>query len=351
MSLIGFEGFDDNNGGFPDELLGGGQTNVNGNGYWLAASGGTSKVAGLLGGSAVSLQSNGQYKCLFTTSYSRIIWGSRIKTFSNFASNPATIVAFLDGTTAQCGLNFNTAGQMIFWHSTASTILATGTTTFAVNSWYYVEIDVTINNTTGAFNVRVNGTGSELSASGVNTRNSANNFLNAFWWYDSNGTNSVVCQYDDLYVLDPTTGSAPYTSMLGVCRIETLFPTANDAVTWTPSASNNFNQVSEVNMDSDTSYNVTATTGQDTFTHGALAGSPTTIYAAAVRAVVRKDQTSNPQAQTTLISGAATAQGTINGQATTYQAMRDFYLTDPNTSAAWTAAAINATKIGYNRTI
>jgi len=354
MGLLGFEGFDDNSGGFPDETLGAGQgasgSTTTGGIYWQAVAGSVTKQTGQLGGSAMALQSNGQYKCFLNGTYTRLIWGARIRTFTNFATNPATIVAFYTGTTAQCGLSFNTSGNLIFWRGTPSTVLATGATAFTTSSWYYIEIDVTFNSSTGAFNVRINGSGSEISGSGVNTVAGANQ-CDAFWFTDSNALNSVVNWYDDLYLLDPTTGSSPYTSMLGVCRVETLFPAAASATSWTPNASTNVSRVQETSMDSDTTYNSTPTTGQDTFTHGALSSTPATIFAAAVRAVVRKDQTSNPTAQTILVSGATTQAGAVNTQATTYLTMRDIYLNDPNTGSAWTATGINNAAIGYNRTL
>jgi hypothetical protein len=102
-------------------------------------------------------------------------------------------------------------------------------------------------------------------------------------------------------------------------------------------------------MDSDSTYNSIATAGQDAFTHGALSSTPATIFAAAVRAVVRKDESTNPTAQTTLTSGATSQAGVAYSQALTYQAMRDIYLNDPNTGLPWTATGINNTIIGYNR--
>jgi hypothetical protein len=109
--------------------------------------------------------------------------------------------------------------------------------------------------------------------------------------------------------------------------------------------------ISQAASDGDTTYNVAGTTGQEIFGHNALSLVPTTIFAAAVKSIVRKDQTSNPGLQNTLISGATTQQGTAYNPATTYVGQKDIYLNDPNTAAAWTISGVNNSQIGHNRTI
>jgi hypothetical protein len=118
--------------------------------------------------------------------------------------------------------------------------------------------------------------------------------------------------------------------------------------TYTGSYALNLNQAAS---DGDTTYNVAGTTGSEIFGHNALSLSPTTIFAAAVKSIVRKDQTSNPGLQNTLISGATTQQGTAYNPATTYVGQKDIFLNDPNTAAAWTISGVNNSQIGHIRTI
>jgi hypothetical protein len=348
MSLIGFEGFDDIASTGTDETFGTGLgTDGSGSSNYWTRNAALTKVSGQLGGSAIQLTSNGSYECHLAANYTRLIWGGRFKV----SSLTTTIVAFFDGSsTIQCALSVNGSGNLIFHRTNNPTgqIGSAGSTVITTGTWFYAEVDVTFNSSSGAFTVRLGGSGTEISGSGVNTVSSANNYANGFGWAAQ--VNSQFGTFDDMYLLDPTTGSAPFTSMLGVCRVETLFPTANNSVTWTPNASTNVSQVQETSMDSDTTYNsIAATTGQDTFAHGSLSSTPTTIYAVAVRAVMRKDDVFNSNAQTTLISGGTTQQGASNNQTTTYQTNRDIYLNDPNTSAAWGATAVNNSFIGYNR--
>jgi len=351
MSLLGFEGFDENNTGFSDQTLNTGQ-GATGSGsagamYWQLAGGSSFKNAGQFGGSAMQLTTTATAYCLFGANYSRLITGIRFRTH---ATNVATSDVFWygDGTHQQIGLSINASKIFIIWGNTGSNILATGTTVLTGATWYYLELDVTFHSSAGAVTLRLNGSGTEASASGVNTASSGANQANR-WGFTLVTTNGLQGWFDDMYLVDPTTGSAPFTSMLGPCRVETLFPTANSSVAWTPNASSNVSRVQETGMDSDATYNSIATAGQDTFTHGALSSTPATIFAAAVRAVMRKDQTTNPTAQTMLMSGGTNQAGAAYSQALAYQAMRDIYLNDPNTGLPWTATGINNTVIGYNR--
>jgi septal ring-binding cell division protein DamX len=86
-----------------------------------------------------------------------------------------------------------------------------------------------------------------------------------------------------------------------------------------------------------------------TFNHGALSGTPSTVFGVQVNAYARKDDVSNINVRTKLISGGTTQNGASVAITTNYNKCTDIYTTDPNTSAAWMGANVNATKIGYER--
>lgn len=145
--------------------------------------------------------------------------------------------------------------------------------------------------------------------------------------------------FDDLYV-------ASGTSRIGERKVETKYPTANDAVAWSPLANTNWQEVSETLCDGDTSYNSSSTVNaQDTFAMQALTTTPANIDAVQVRNAVRTLGT-NTYANV-LKSGATTSVGATYTPASTYGYDLDIFTTDPNTSAAWTAAGVNAAKGGY----
>ncbi len=208
-----------------------------------------------------------------------------------------------------------------------------------------IEIDVTIDNSVGAFTVHLGGV-AEFSGSSLDTQVTANAYLNGMQMTPLDGSTGGC--YDDMYTCD-TTGPAPYNTFLGNIRVETLFPTSNVSVTWTPLASTNWVEVSEVNMDSDVSYNSQASTGTDTFGHGSLVSTPATIFAINVVSCARKSDVKNLTYRNKLTSGATSVNGVTADLATVYTYSSDMYLVDPHTSAAWDATTVNATVFGYER--
>jgi hypothetical protein len=91
-------------------------------------------------------------------------------------------LTLLDGTTAQCSIIFRSDGAILLvaGANNSGTTLATysGAVT-ATSTWYAFEIEIVINNTTGSIAVRKNGNASnDFSATGLNTRGSANNYAN-----------------------------------------------------------------------------------------------------------------------------------------------------------------------------
>jgi hypothetical protein len=349
MALIGFEGFDH----FPtgdidsDLILKPFSTGLGGitGGIWTKLSYRGTKVAGLLGGYAYQTTSDqAAPKCSLGANYVTGINGFRFMTPS-VRTAIYDFFTWIDASTIQCGVSINTSGNLIFWRGTHSTILATSTAVLSTASWYFLEFKVTIDGSTGAITTQINGVNDAgLTASGLNTKNSANAYFNAFQFVNPS---VVLYTYDDVYMVD-TTGSPPYNTFLGIIRVETLYPTAANATAWTPNSSTNVSRIQETANDGDTTYNSIAATGQDTFTHGALSSTPSTIFAVAITASMRKDDVGAQTSQTTLISNGTTQQGAAQNTPTAYAYHRDVYLNDPHTSAAWLAAAVNATDIGYN---
>lgn len=335
MALIGFEGFDewhDNDVGAP---FGSGITNA-----WPDAAS-ILVDAGELGGQQALSSVGSTGKLLLGTSYITIICGVRYKTHTSFATTTG-VLRFLDGSTVHCGVSINTSGKLFVWQGTTATVLGTGTQVLATGSHYYIEAKVTIDDTGGVAIVRVDEI-TDINLSTQDTRNGGNATLDTIDFVINTGTGQRI---DDIYVCD-TTGSSPTNTFLGRIRVETLFVTTDNAVAFTPLSSTNASNVDEVQMDSDTTYNSSASTGQvDTFNHGSLSSTPSTVHAAIVSATMRKDDATVQTVRTKLISGATTSNGTSQSPATAYQRVQNMYLTDPN-DGAWTATTINATKIGY----
>ena len=109
----------------------------------------------------------------------------------------------------------------------------------------------------------------------------------------------------------------------------------------------NWANVCEVLWDGDTSYNFDSTIGdQDIYALQDLPGTPVIIAAVQLRLIARKSDTGFRALSTVFVSGATTDTGASTALATTYAEFSKVYGTDPNTSAAWTAAAVNALQAG-----
>jgi hypothetical protein len=225
--------------------------------------------------------------------------------------------------------------------------------------WFYLEIGVVLATTAGSIIVRVNG-GTVLSATGVNTI-CAPGFLQGPFpapalisqvaiaaSNSNNGFSAASCSLMHMYLCD-NTGSAPWNSFLGDVRVQTLLPTANDAVAFTPNGlSANWQNVSQVPPVPGSDYNSDATVGaQDTFTTGAMASNLGTIFGVNVKTLLAKSDAGVRTAAGVAKSGGTTLAATAVYVSTSLSVAQGVFQTDPNTAAPWTPAAVNAAKFGY----
>lgn len=316
---------------------------------WDAGSTLFGSVAGRFGGNAITQTNNGTGATVTLTSQATRTVGLAWQT--NSLSNAITIVILQDSGTNQVDLRMTTAGQLqVTRNGTVLGISASGSP-LAVNTWYYIEFQATIDPTVGAYTVRVTMGGvttTWISGTGQNTRNTANSSSNQVRIVSSTSTTET---YDDLYVLN-SSGSVNNT-FLGESRIFTSLPTGDDATykQWTPSAgTNHYANVNQNPPDDDTTYNSSTTPGQiDLFTFPAI--SPTgPVTAVQVVLCERKDDVG---ARTTAVeyrsSGGTNYVGVNNfSPGSSYLMDRQIYETDPATSAAWTVSGVNGGEFGIN---
>jgi len=307
--------------------------------------------AGTLGGFRIRLGNadNIAYSLVRTVgaiTSGQLIVGFRL--FLNAITTTQMFLRFLDSAGAvQCGMSINAAGHIIFWRGTESTILGTGTATLLQGNEYFVSCKLGFSNSADV-EVRVNAV-SDISLSSVDTTNTANQNCGSVGFVVPSGAFSN--DYDDFYIMDDT-GSAPYNDFLAEpIRVETLLTAANDSVSWAPLSGTNESNVDDTAVDSDSTYNSTSSPGDiDTFTHAVLSNTPDTIYACKVDVWARKEDVSNKTLRSKLISGGTTQDGTTSALQMRYTVAynnADILLQDPDTSADWDEAGVNATKIGY----
>lgn len=274
--------------------------------------------------------------------------------FTNFGNGGNALFVFQDSGSNQCELRWNSSGLLYVTRN--GTTIATGSTPLVVNVWAYVEFKVTIHNTTGAYEVRVNGSNTgQVSGSGANTRGgTSNNYANSLLLFSGSVRNvaaSPEVLVDDLYLLDGT-GSLN-NDFLGEMRVQTLYPTGTgNYAQFTPSTGANWQNVDDVPENGDTDYNGSSTVNQiDSFALGDLATGTAAPKVVQANLVARKDDVGPRSLAPHFRIGGADYAGAGQALNSTHLPFLQVYDVSPATSVAWTASEVNGAEAGYKLTV
>jgi hypothetical protein len=263
----------------------------------------------------------------------------------NPPATTAPLLEVLDGGTIQAGLGVTAAGALFVYRATPATVLGTSAATGLLlpGVWAYVEWRVTVGNTAPVL-ARVNAV-EVLNLPSVDTSNTANAFANAVRLAAPGSGNEVAV--DDVYVFDAT-GSAN-TAFVGDVRVAYLAPNGAGATTaWTPSAGANYACVDETaTPNDDTDYVASATAGQtDTYAFANLTTASGTVHAVQAMAHARKDDAGTRTFAFVARPGGTDRLGAALSLGDTYTSWAQVWDVNPDTSAAWTLAAVNAAEFG-----
>jgi hypothetical protein len=267
------------------------------------------------------------------------------------SAGSGVILSIVDGTTEQCFLYVNANGTLSLYRGPFSSFVLLGTSTYALSTglYYYVELKLTIHDTTGSFEVRVDGV-NRLSGSNVDTKGSANANANGIAFGNnvtgsSNGHQDFYI--DDLYVCDGQ--GAANNDFLGDCRVDSYLPTADGANTGlTPSSgTTHFSLVDEVAPNDDTDYNESATLGaKDTYGFADIVHNPASVFGIQINLSVRKDDAGFRQVKDVVRSGGTDFAGAAQALGTSYGYKLAVREVDPATGAPWTKAGVNNAEFG-----
>ena len=271
------------------------------------------------------------------STYSTLIIGFNAK-FGALVAD-AQFVTFMEGSTVHVALHIQNTGAIAI--KRGSTVLATsGTGIVQENVDAYIELKATIHDSTGAYEIRVNGV-NVLSATNQDTRNGGTTGLIdkiRMIFAASSG-----CNFDDLYLND-TSGSAN-NDFLGDCRVDcALVNAAGNYTQWTPSAGSNFQNVDDAAPDDDTTYNETDVDAEkDSYQHASFASLVVEdIKGLQVYAKAKKSDAGSRSLRVGVRSNTTDNLDTAVGLSTSYAARMRTFDTDPATSAAWSKSAIDA---------
>ena len=264
-----------------------------------------------------------------------------------FESLPSTghygFVAFNDAGLNQCFLAVLPTGALQIFNGNGSTVLGTsapGVVTSGV--WYWIDLIITINATTGAATVYLNqpvGGIALLTISSANTQRTGNAYANQVCIGDFNSSGNVM-RFDDFHCHD-SSGSAP-NAVLGDSRIYTKKANgAGYATTWTPNgAAANWQCSDDSPPDGDTTYNANNTPGTTEGYAVPSAGFTVAPNGLVRRSYVRRDDAGPHTFQNGIRSGSTNALGTAFTVPASY-AWTDCltcYVNDPATGSPWASA-------------
>jgi len=304
-----------------------------------------STTAGNVNGTAASAANASFFFPVFSNQATWYIGRAFQKNNSNggVVSSSVALAGMYDLNTLQCYICVNGSNNITLVKGDNSTILGTGVTTLLSGIWYYIEVMFTINSTSGACTVMINGA-TDFSVTNVATAYSGNNYANTPYI----STNNQWTEYiDDIYVCD-STGSANNT-FLGVNHIDAVIPSgAGSTTNFTPLSGSNWQEVSELNPDGDTSDNYAATAGSiDLFTHNNLSAVQSSIRGVSISCYARKNNAGTKAISPLVSSNSVQSSTTSIPVVDSYTYATQLLAQDPHTSAAWTGSAVNACQFGY----
>ncbi len=246
-----------------------------------------------------------------------------------------------DGGTEGVGLTFSNGYLSV---NRGSTLLEIADFHFSVNNWYWLEFKVKCNDTTGTYELKVGET-VIASDTGVDTQAGSNAYHNRVQLGQGGGTQRA--RYDDFYVCDGA-GSVN-NDFLGNVSVTTLFPSgAGTTTNFTPSAGANYTCVDEQLINEDTDYVESSTAAhKDTYAYDNVGAGLSNIKGLQIDTLCRETDVTSYSLKTPIRSNATDYDDSAQAIGTTdYVFKRRIAELDPNTSAAWLEAAINAAEFG-----
>lgn len=261
------------------------------------------------------------------------------------------IIHIKEGTVNHLGVAITAGG--VLQVKGGSTVLATGTTVLVQNSWYYVEFKGIIHDTTGSYELRIDGV-TEVALTNVGPLDTRSSGGTTGQW-DRIGVLSIVPSWssfiDDLYVCDMS--GTIRNDFLGPIKIELLMPQIGNGsnVGLTPSTGTDHGALVDEIPANTTDYNSSATIGtKDTYNlpsvtlSGGILGVQVNLWAA-------KSDVGGRKVCSVVRTGGVDYDGADLSLLTSFQYVTQVRPQNPGTSADWTVADITALEVGMKVTV
>lgn len=297
---------------------------------------------GLFGEPAFSVGASGFLRKTLTAKTTRIV-GWRMRVVNQLPPSTTTLLAFHDAGNTQTDLRLLVDGTLQITRN--GTVLDTTSYALNANGVYHIEFKVTINNTTGSAEIRVDGN-VKKTLTNVNTRATANNNANSVRW---GGATSMHVW--DMYINDDLGGVND--GYWGPARIVPHFPNAaGDINQWLASggsaSANNYQEVDD-NPPNTADYVQSDTPNDEDLYNVENLKVPGTILAVQLGHLMRTEGGATNVKQL-LKSGATTDASADKPLSGSYLYYLENYDVDPDTMGAWDEAIFNAVQVGQRKT-
>ena len=223
------------------------------------------------------------------------------------------------------------------------------TTVLSQDTFYYIELKVTISDSAGVIVLKINGA-TELNLTSQDTRNGGNATADTITLGAGGQNNSAaIFSYDDLYICDGT-GSAPDNDFLGDCRVEASLPSGNgnssQLVGSDADSTNNYLLVDESAPNGDTDYVESSTVGnKDTYAMGNLASTSGTVYGVQPVPVAKKTDAGSRSIVSVVRLSSTEVDSAAKTLTSSYLILPDVRTTKPG-GGAWTITDWNNAEAG-----
>lgn len=234
---------------------------------------------------------------------------------------------------------FGTSGPNI------PTVIGTGTTVFATNTWYYVEVRVFIHATAGAVEIRVNGV-VDLLLTGVNTKGATSSTVTAEY-FSLHGAASAAYFFDDLYVRSEASATEVTGGFMGDIKVKPFYPNGDGTYSaLTPSSgTTHYNLVDEASPNTTDYVSSITALQKDSYNFQDISETGS-IKAVQVGAYCYKTDAGFRGVDVFIKSGATEEFGTSKPLSVTPKYALKQWDQDPNTSTDWSQANLNAAEFG-----
>lgn len=269
---------------------------------------------------------------------------ARISDISQALDTTGLMLVFRDDTVVHVGISVLTDGSVRAYRGTgggATTLGTSSTGLITSNNYFHLEVEVLVHNSAGTVRVFLNGNPTPiLDLSGQDTQNGGTAFVTAVGT-GSDRLASVNFDFCDLVVRDGTT-------QLGDVRVDYRAANGNGdtnsfATNGSATASENVDETSPNDLD----YNYSSSPGAtDLYNLQDIDWSPSSILAVVEKVRAKKSDAGTRGLTHAALSNSNSFTGDTSAVGTDPAYYHNVREVDPDTTAAWAEAAVNALQVG-----